>query len=207
MAAAVLMCAADFTSAEGNDAAGSDPGPDVTMLSSMPGGVGHEALTERLTAPRYTRSEPGMPSAAWMPVAGVPGRRADLIELSRRWWLTHRDAAIGLGVGSVAYTVGSHETRVDEAPGLRNAVPSLSVGLRYRVAADAAIYADAANARGLYGKGSDAYFTKVGVEWQGSPRSGWSLARGGIGLRIDSGKTMTMRIKGGGLGVYLRSKF
>ena len=42
---------------------------------------------------------------------------------------------------------------------------------------------------------------------QGSPRAGWGLAHGGIGLRLDSGKTMTMRVKGGGLGVFLRSQF
>jgi hypothetical protein len=173
---------------------------------------------DALQAPGFTRFEAAvpvlpvgaMPSAALADAAAPAGGRTQLEGVSRRWWISGERADVGVGVGTIGYSVvgppGSATTS-EEPRALRNAVPNLSVGMRYRVSDDSAIYADASNARGLYGKGSDAYFTKVGVEWQGAARKGWSIARGGIGLQLDSGKTMTMRVKGGGLGVYYRSKF
>lgn len=174
---------------------------------------------DALEAPRYIRFEGaahGLPRGAATSVAltdaeASTGRLAQLEGLSRRWWMSGEHADVGVGLGTIGYSVvrpASSAALLSKDPrALRNAVPNLSVGMRLRVSDGSAIYADASNARGLYGKGSDAYFTKVGVEWRGASRNGWSIARGGIGLQLDSGKTMTMRVKGGGLGVYYRSKF
>ena len=171
------------------------------------GRAGRRAAVDALAAPRYTRTDPALPSLATLPSPGGGAARSELSEISRRWWLSRDRTDIGIGVGAVAYSLPASDARRDQAQTLRNAVPALSVGLRYRVSPESAVYADASNARGLYGKGSDAYSAKVGLEWQGEPRPGWGFMQGGLGLRLDSGKTMTMRVKGGGLGVYLRSKF
>lgn len=161
-----------------------------------------------LAAPRFTRTDAVVSAPLPVSLAAPAGARFDLTGFSRRWWLSGERADVGVGLGAIGYrSTGIDGRALDEGQSLRHAVPSVSLAMRYRVSPGAAVYADASNARGLYGRGSDAYFTKLGVEWSGSPQSGWSLARGGIGLQLDSGKTMTMRIKGGGLGIYLRSKF
>ena len=196
------------SAARAADDATLDDEPEPARESVATGGLaGRAAVFDALAAPRYTRSLPGLSATVVLPSGNRAARPAELTELSQRWWLSRQRADIGVGLGMVGYNVVTPEARADDAQTLRNAVPSVNVGIRYRVSPGSAIYADAASARGLYGKGSAAYFTKLGVEWQGSPRSGWGLAHGGIGLRLDSGKTMTMRVKGGGLGVFLRSQF
>ena len=47
----------------------------------------------------------------------------------------------------------------------------------------------------------------AGAAWAEDSVDAGDAPAAGVGLRLDSGKTMTMRIKGGGLGLYLRSKF
>lgn len=161
-----------------------------------------------LAAPRFSRTDAVVSAPLPVSLAAPSAARFDLTGFSRRWWLSGERADLGVGLGAIGYrTTGIGGRALDEGQSLRHAVPSVSLAMRYRVSPGSAVYADTSNARGLYGPGSDAYFTKLGVEWSGRPQSGWSLARGGIGLQLDSGKTMTMRIKGGGLGIYLRSKF
>lgn len=172
----------------------------------------NERGNDLLAAPRFVRSEQSLPRAmASSTAAQFPaqaGQRVELLGLSHRWWHSHDRTDIGVGLGTMGQNVSALDGRSSEnAQPLHKPVASVSVGMRYRMSPDSALYADASSARGLFGKGSEAYFTKLGVEWQGAPRSGWAFASGGVGLRLDSGKTMTMRIKGGGLGLYLRSKF
>lgn len=202
-AASIAACGAALASDHvlNDDDAGLD---GVRTATPMPQGrrVGPNALA----APRYVRSEPALPTLSGIPAASGGQARAELSEISRRWWLSNDRADVGVGVGAVAYSVPASEQRGD-GQALRNAVPALSLAMRYRVSSESALYADASNSPGLYGKGSEAYSAKVGVEWKPEPRTGWGFMQGGIGLRMDSGKTMTMRVKGGGLGVYLRSKF
>lgn len=203
----------------GSGAAGADAGdvlpdaamdaPVATAAVSTPMPQGRRAAVDPLAAPRYVRSDPALPAVLVAPANAGATTRTELSEISRRWWLSNERADIGVGLGTIAYSVPAFDARGDETPAttLRHAVPAFSVGMRYRVSPESAVYADASNAPGLYGKGSDAYSAKVGLEWHSEPRRGWGFMQGGLGMRFDSGKTMTMRIKGGGLGVYLRSKF
>ena len=201
--AATLMCACSVTLAS-DDAEAETSISANSSATPMPQGL--RGKVDVLAAPRYTRSDPALANLATVPAPAGQTARGELSEISRRWWLSNDRADVGVGLGTVAYSAPASDLRTDGQT-LRNAVPALSVGMRYRVSPESAVYADASNARGLYGKGSDAYSAKVGVEWHGEPRPGWGFIQGGIGLRMDSGKIMTMRVKGGGLGVYLRSKF
>lgn len=172
----------------------------------------NERGNDVLTAPRFVRSGHPLPRAMASSTAdrflAQPGQRVELLGLSHRWWHSNHRTDIGVGLGTMGQYVSAFDGRSSEnAQPLQKPVASVSVGMRWRMSPDSALYADASSARGLFGKGSDAYFTQLGVEWQGAPRSGLAFASGGVGLRLDSGKTMTMRIKGGGLGLYLRSKF
>ena len=207
LVATALLCACGAVLADGAPAA-DDLDTDASVATTgiaTPMPQGRRAAADPLAAPRYLRTEPALPNLAALPAA-AGATRAELSEISRRWWLSHERADIGVGLGTAAYIVPAGDAR-DGQSTFRNAVAALSVGMRYRVSPESAVYADASNAPGLYGKGSDAYSAKVGVEWHGVPRTGWGFMQGGVGLRMDSGKTMTMRVKGGGLGVYLRSKF
>ena len=199
--AATFLCGCGVAMAD--DVGDEAPIAASSIATPMPQG---RRSVDALVAPRYTRNDPALPNLATLPAAAGYAGRGELSEISRRWWLSHDRTDIGVGLGTVAYSAPTSDERT-EGQTLRNAVPALSVGMRYRVSPESAVYADASNARGLYGKGSDAYSAKVGLEWQGEPRRGWGFMQGGVGLRMDSGKTMTMRVKGGGLGVYLRSKF
>ena len=190
-----------------------DPSDDAEAEASIsapgiatPMPRGRRTGVDALAAPRFTRTDPALPSLATVPAPPGQTARSELSEISRRWWLSNDRTDVGVGLGTVAYSAPASDLRSDGQT-LRHAVPALSVGMRYRVSPESAVYADASNARGLYGKGSDAYSAKLGVEWQGEPRPGWGFMQGGLGLRMDSGRTMTMRVKGGGVGVYLRSKF
>ena len=70
------------------------------------------------------------------------------------------------------------------------------------------MFADASGARGFGPSNGDAYLGKVGVEWKpASAASRWNIAYGGIGWRLSADSRMTLRIRGGGLGLYMRSQF
>ena len=205
--AGVLLAAAGTASAE----AGVDAGDTPSAGSAAPW---NERGNDLLTAPRFVRSEQPMPRAMASSTAQFPalaghrvGGRVEMLGLSHRWWHSNHRTDIGVGLGTLGQNVVALDGRSETAQALYKPVATVSVGIRLRMSPDSALYADASSARGLFGKGSDAYFTKLGVEWQGAPRPGWAFASGGVGLRLDSGKTMSMRIKGGGLGLYLRSKF
>ena len=201
--AGVLLAAAGAAWAEERFDAGEAPVAGIPALWNERG-------NDPLAAPRFVRSERPLPRVMASSPAqfhALAGHRVELLGLSHRWWHSNDRTDIGVGLGMMGQNVIALDGRSESAQPLHNPVASVSVGIRLRMSPDSALYADASSARGLFGKGSDAYFTKLGVEWQGAPRSGWAFASGGVGLRLDAGKTMTMRIKGGGLGLVLRSKF
>ena len=82
------------------------------------------------------------------------------------------------------------------------------VGWRQRVGSTSAVYADASHAASMasaegVGRHTDA---KVGVEWQGaSSRLGFE--NGKLGFQFDSGYRMSLRLRKGLVGVYLRGHF
>ena len=82
----------------------------------------------------------------------------------------------------------------------------LTLGMRYRASEHSTLYADAAGVGPFGAEGGDAVVGKVGVEFKAA-QSRWNIAYGGLGLRLGGDTRMTLRVRRGGLGVYMRSNF
>jgi hypothetical protein len=136
-------------------------------------------------------------------------RRAtsDLAGVSYRVWMSRGLAEVGVGVGTLGYVLPSADGRGDGPRGLVGAVPTLTLGLRYRMTNTHMVFADATGVRGL---GADpalaSYMTKVGVEWKPA-RSSLGLEHGAVGLHLDSGYRLSLKPRRGGAALYLRSQF
>jgi hypothetical protein len=124
---------------------------------------------------------------------------------SYRWWLQHGAAGVGIGLGSMGAVV-MPAGGATQPMHLGAMVPTVSVGLRYRTTPNSLVYADAMQARNLLPGGVDAYQAKVGVEWA-RRESPWRLDGGSLGLRLDSGLRMSLRLRKDKVGVYVRSTF
>jgi hypothetical protein len=131
----------------------------------------------------------------------------DVAGVSLRWWTRHGRADLGVGVG----TLGLVDQRPDPQglahPMLRSTVPTLTVGWRYRMSGEAALYADATSARSLAADAMpDLYATKVGMEWKPA-KSRFGFENRSLGIQMQSGYRMSLRARKGGLGVYFRGNF
>ena len=117
---------------------------------------------------------------------------------------------MGFGVGSVALMANPTAGAV-AADGTATSIalvssPSLSVGIRRRTSDVSTLYADATHARSIGVSGIDSYLGKVGVEWK-TAESRWSIAYSGLGMRLSSESRMTVSLRKGGLGIYMRKQF
>jgi hypothetical protein len=131
----------------------------------------------------------------------------DLAGVNYRVWMSHGRADVGVGLGTLGYLLPSTAGRGDGARALVGAVPTVTVGMRYRMSNEHSVFADASGARGLGAEAAGAYYnTKVGMEWKPA-KSRLGLERGAIGLQFDSGYRLSLRARSGGLAVYLRNTF
>jgi hypothetical protein len=156
-------------------------------------------------APRFTRSDsPGAQPSA-------PGLRNDSSEVSYRWWASSGRADLGLGLGAV--TLSSSPTGA--VPGLANGgngnvIASgtvLTVGMRYRTSPQSSVYADASGWRGNGFDSTDGGVAgKVGLEFK-SAQSRFNVAYGGLGMRLTGDSKMTVRLRRGGLGLFMKREF
>lgn len=172
-----------------------------------------DSLVERVQSDREIREpqvtteqgwlQPG--TAAPQDASGRPYR--EMAGVSYRWWTRHGRANVGLGVGTVGFLAPDAEGP-GLAPGaLRAAVPTLTFGMRYRMSSETAIYADATSARALATDAAPGlYNTKVGMEWQPA-KSRFGFENRSLGIQLQSGYRMSLRVRSGGLGVYFRGKF
>lgn len=150
-----------------------------------------------IAAPRLT-----IETTRW-PAAAPDGRpHADATDLALRWWLRRGAAQVGFGIGAVGRPALQGEPG---APAIAWSASTLSLGLRWRLGARSMLYADASDARAA-APGGDLYATRLGVEWARAP-SRFGFEKGAFGLRLDSGYRMSLRLRHGGLGIYLRSRF
>jgi hypothetical protein len=170
-------------------------------------------------SPRVTRIDLAVGNPSTAPIGGQSlqpdGTR--LTDVSRRFWISRGRTDLGIGVGAMALTAhplgaqpsAAPNTTLDNSTILLASAPSLSVGMRFRASRESTVFADASGARGFGpNNNGDAYLGKVGVEWK--PTSfvqRWNIAYGGIGWRLSADSRMTLRIRGGGLGLYMRSQF
>ena len=156
-------------------------------------------------APRFVRDD-----AVPEPLRTAPNFRGESTQVGYRWWLSRGRADLGLGLGTLAYSVrpvGSTTGVMPEAPA--NVIGSgtvLTLGMRYRTSDRSSFFADAASWRGAGIDGGDAVAGKVGIEFK-SAQSRFNIAYGGLGLKLAGDARMTLRMRRGGLGIYMRSTF
>ena len=173
------------------------------------------SLIERATkvragepAPTLTLERTRWPAGATSSVVALDaaGRPlADAAGFSYRWWLRRGRTDVGIGLGAIGRVVAPVEANGEAT--LAYAAPTLTLGLRYQLTERSTLYADASGARrGQGDAGADLFATKLGVEWARS-RSRLGFDKGAFGLRLDSGYRMSLRIRHGGLGIYVRGQF
>ena len=170
---------------------------------------------------RVTRVDLGVrnPTAEVIGVQGVQNVQPDsarLSDISYRYWLSRGRTDVGFGIGTLTLTAlplgaapsAAAGPTLDNSTILLASAPTLTVGMRYRASPQSTLFADAAGTRGLGLNSGDAYLGKVGVEWKpASLSSRWNIAYGGIGWKLSSDSRMTLRIRSGGVGLYMRSQF
>jgi hypothetical protein len=156
-------------------------------------------------APRFIRND-----SAAEPARSAPGYRAETTELGRRWWLSNGRADVGMGLGTISYVSRPTGSLPGLGPtGSANALAAgtvLTLGMRYRTSERSAIYGDAAGVQGVGVEGGQTVVGKVGVEFK-SARSRFDIAYGGLGLQLAGDARMTVKVRRGGLGLYMRSAF
>lgn len=132
----------------------------------------------------------------------------DVAGVSVRLWSRHGRADLGVGVGTLGFFDAQPLPPGAVGPAsLRAARPTVTFGWRYRLDGQTSIYADATSARRLAAEAMpDLYAAKVGMEWKPAT-SRLGFEHRSIGLQLQSGYRMSLRVKGGGLGVYFRGKF
>ena len=173
-------------------------------------------------SPRVTRVDlalgsTGNTSGALFGVQNLQPDSTRLSDISHRFWVSRGRADLGIGVGALALTAqplgvapsaAPPNATLDNSTILLASAPSLSVGMRFRASRESTVFADASSTRGFGPSNGEAYLGKVGVEWKPvSLASRWNLSYGGIGWRLSADSKMTLRIRGGGLGLYVRSQF
>ena len=123
--------------------------------------------------------------------------------INYRLWITQGRADVGVGLGSLGYVLPSgdgHRTVV-------GAVPTVSIGMRYRMSEQHLLFADASGARGLGVDPAAALVTtKVGLEWKPA-RSSLGFEHGALGMQLDSGMRLSLKSRRGGPALYLRNTF
>ncbi len=194
---AALLAALTCTGSVRADEAATDNAPRTVAAWS---GAGQN------DAPRFVRDD-----AVPEPLRTSPGFRGEAAEIGYRWWISRGRADLGFGLGTIAYAirpVGSTAGLVPEAPA--NVVGSgtvLTLGMRYRTSDRSSVFADAASWRGGSGfDASDRVAGKVGIEFK-SAQSRFNIAYGGLGVKLAGDARMTLRMRRGGLGIYMRTKF
>lgn len=157
--------------------------------------------------PQFTAERAWLQDGALAPQDPTGRPLSDMAGVSYRWWARHGRANVGLGLGTVGFVTPNVEQQGLGAGALRAAVPTLTFGLRYRVSDDTAVYADATSARMLATAAAPGlYNTKVGMEWQPA-KSRFGFENRSLGVQLQSGYRMSLRVKSGGIGVYFRGKF
>ena len=173
------------------------------------------SLLERATngraeaAPTLTLERTHWPAGALSSVVALDAAGRPLAEaagFSYRWWLRRGRADVGIGLGAIGRVVAPVEASGEAT--LAYAAPTLTLGLRYQLTERSTLYADASGLRRNQGDaGADLFATKLGVEWAGRSRSRLGFDKGAFGLLLDSGYRMSLRIRHGGLGLYVRGQF
>jgi hypothetical protein len=150
----------------------------------------------------------GRLSAPTTPPPGLDGRAGrDLAGVSYRVWMSRGRADIGIGLGSLGFVVAPVAGGVNGVTTLVGALPTMTVGVRYRLTDQHLLFADASRARGLGADpAGDVVSTQVGLEWRPA-RSTLGFEQGALGMQLDSGYHLSLKARRGGPALYLRGRF
>ena len=159
-------------------------------------------LTPELSAVRSQVAVPG--PAAYT----ADGRRLqEMAGVDYRLWISRGRTDVGLGVGALGYVTPPPGPSRDGTVQLSQSMPTMSVGLRYRLTPESAVFADASGLqRDLDDPDTRYVNTKVGMEWKPA-KSRFGFENGRLGIHLDSGYKISLRARKGGIGVYLRGQF
>jgi hypothetical protein len=181
----------------------------VDFVSASAGATTWSSLAPVVTVER-TRLLP--PSGSWSGSTTTDpyGRQfTEMGSVTYRWWLNRAGRAnVGFGVGTLGFLVTPIEGLGTGPHTLAYAAPTVTVGWRYQLSGNSTVYADASGARRVTSDArTDLYSTKLGMEWTTKNPSMLGFEKGALGVRLDSGLRMSLRVRRGGLGMYLRSQF
>jgi len=188
-------------------AAQADPGADVagSATDMTLAAVRRDARALTLV-PEVSAVHPP-PALHGAPVVGPDGRvMNELRGVQLRLWMSRGRTAVGLGVGTLGYVQPAPEVREARPAALVGATPTLSVGMRYRMSGDSAVFADASGARALPPDSGGYVNTGVGMEWKPAT-SRFGIDSGALGMRFDSGYRLSLKARKDGLRIYLRGQF
>ena len=128
----------------------------------------------------------------------------EMAGINYRLWITQGRADVGVGLGSLGYALPSGAGPRTVVGG---AVPTVSIGMRYRMSEQHLLFADASGARGLgVDPSATLVTTKVGLEWKPA-RSSLGFEHGALGMQLDSGMRLSLKSRRGGPALYLRNTF
>jgi hypothetical protein len=195
--ALLLLASSAAPAAEPADAGTAEASP-VTVASAAPTvpaaerDVAERAEPPLVIDPREYAS-PSRPSKPWITRGEVDGN-------SYRASVSRGRLDMGVGFDAPAGFQTRTVRSVDPASPIIPTVPSLSVGLRSDSGgAPASSLLARATAEGT----APAATRRVGLEWK--PAQSSVFVRGG--LRLTGDERLTMRVKGGRVGVYMKSTF
>jgi len=168
----------------------------VSEVAEAPAVVQHE-----VTAVRSRLMVPGAPAL-------TPDGRPinELAGVQYRLWMSHGRTDFGVGVGTLSYVQPPPGLQGNGPITLSGASPMVSIGMRYRMSPESAVFADASGVHALPQDNGGYVSTKVGVEWQPA-KSRFGFDGGALGIHLDSGYKVTVKTRRDGFGVYLRGQF
>ena len=139
---------------------------------------------------------------------GQDGRATrDLAGVSYRVWMSRGRADVGFGLGSLGFVVPPAAGGGNGVTTLVGAVPTVTLGVRYRLTDQHLLYVDASRARGLGADpAADVVSTQVGLEWRPAT-SALGFEHGALGMQLDSGYRLSLKARGGRPALYLRGQF
>jgi len=179
------------TEAAAGSSAAREPAPNAVSALALQ----HEGALQATPAPR---DEP-IPTVA--PTA--PGWRssAELVGDAYHFSLTRGGLDLGMSFDTATRASRPHDVRIDTQGPVISTLPSVSLGLR----SGHDVPASSLLARATAGGGL-ASESRVGIQWKPA-QSQVSFLREGLGMRLDSNESITMRLRKGLFGVYLQRRF
>ena len=198
LAAIALLLASSPARADDSSAAGTAETAAVTVASAAPTvPAADRAAPQRAEPPLVIDPReyvsPSRPSKPWI-------TRGEVDSGSYRASFSRGKLDMGVGFDAPVGVATRTARSVDPASPIIPTVPSLSVGLRDDTAgAPPSSLLARATAEGT----APAASRRVGLEWK--PAQSSVFVRGGV--RLTGDERVTMRVKGGRVGVYMKSTF